>query len=134
MPTDLLAAAAHRNAIEHLAGPITAGAIDAALQIAATGIVDVEWTTREPLVLVATLSDLAEQTLTVTATAVGSDGQLLAPAVLVPWTPPARPCRYSSLRSIRWRGPTSRSSSSWRSRMRSATRPPKPSRPGRFHS
>jgi len=87
MPTDLLAAAAHRNAIEHLAGPITAGAIDAALQIAATGIVDVKWTTREPLVLVATLSDLAEQTLTVTATAVGSDGQLLAPAVFVPWTP-----------------------------------------------
>lgn len=87
MPADLLAAAAHRNAIEHLAGPITAGAIDASLPIAITGLVDVNWTTREPLVVVAPLSDLAEQTLTVTATPVASDGRLLAPAVFVPWTP-----------------------------------------------
>ncbi len=87
MATDTLAAAAHRNALAHLVGPLSAGAVETPLAVAADGTVAVDFSTREPLLLVAPLADLDEQTLTITATPVGSDGRLMAPAVFAPWTP-----------------------------------------------
>lgn len=53
--------ASHDHMIDHLSGPLTAGAVRSPLAVSDVGRVLTEWDTREPLVLVKTLRHLADE-------------------------------------------------------------------------
>jgi hypothetical protein len=57
-----------RNMIDHLSGPLAAGAVESEVAISATGVADVTFSAREPLLLIAPRADLGAAGLIVTAT------------------------------------------------------------------
>jgi hypothetical protein len=82
---DSLRAASHRNMTEHLCGPFIAGALDNPLAIAADGQVATTIATREPLIVVAPLTSLAQTTLLLDAHVV-NDGTALQQLVFAPYS------------------------------------------------
>lgn len=57
---DLLRAASHRHMAEHLTGPFAAGAVNVPVPVNASGVVNVDWTSREPLLTVAPRAPLGD--------------------------------------------------------------------------
>jgi hypothetical protein len=62
---DVYASASHQNMIAHLSGPLAAGAVDNAVKISAAGRLQIEVSTREPLLLVAPLTALDDRRMQV---------------------------------------------------------------------
>jgi hypothetical protein len=65
---DLLGAASHRNAVEHLTAPLAAGALTTPVPIDGAGKATVEGSARHPLLVVAPIARVDVEPLTVTAT------------------------------------------------------------------
>ena len=59
---DVYGAASHQLMAAHLTAPLAAGAVEATLTPDATGLITVDWATREPLVLVAPAQALENET------------------------------------------------------------------------
>src|SRR5262249_10798891 len=57
--------ASHKNAIEHLSGPLMAGALESKISVGADGHINVDWAAREPVVLIALTSSLDASSLSV---------------------------------------------------------------------
>jgi hypothetical protein len=80
---DVFAAGSHRNMAAHLTAPLAAGAARSPIPIGAGGVCEVEFATREPLLLCATRDDLHERGLRVQAAAPGGASVALD---FAPWT------------------------------------------------
>lgn len=71
---DLRRAASHLSMADHLTAPFAAGALGSVAPLDATGAVNVAWTTRQPLVLVAPSAPLDRNALVVEATVPAGGG------------------------------------------------------------
>lgn len=74
---DLHRSSSHRNMVEHLAGPIAAGAQDTVIDVDSSGNAAVGWNARHPLLVAAPREPLDDQPLELTATLPGGDERVL---------------------------------------------------------
>ena len=98
---DVFRGAAYRSMVEHLAGPLRAGAADTAIEVDANGTASVDWTARYPLLVAALRVPAEAHGFTVTATVPGPEKRLLeftpyteAGAFLPVYVPPVDPTTH----------------------------------------